>query len=79
MAKTTRAPERRIAVEGEIVELGQHGGERWALLLIGPAVLEVPVGARRDLHLGDRVVVRGRLLIETVGPPAGGAVRGPGG
>lgn len=67
-------------MEGEIVELGQQGGERWArLLLVGPAVLEVPVGARRDLHLGDRVVVRGRLQVERVGPlagrPGGGARR----
>jgi hypothetical protein len=77
VTKTTRRPGRRIAVGGEVVELVQRAGVRWARVLLSePAVLEIPIGSRRDLHLGDRLVVRGLLHVERVDWPAGAAARG---
>lgn len=62
-----------ICVEGEVVEVFQQGGARWAkLVLKSPTVLDVLTAAMRDVHLGDHIVVDGVLRIDRIRHVAAG-------
>ncbi len=55
------------AIEGEIVEIFERNGRRVARIVLSPQlVCDVPADAFSDAHLGDRVVVDGRVTIEQV-------------
>ncbi len=56
-----------ITVEGEIVEIFTREGQRLARIVVNPQVVcEVAADEFADAHLGDRVVVKGRVTIEQV-------------
>ncbi len=56
-----------IAVEGEIVEIFSRDGHRRARIVVTPQIVcEVIADAFGDAHLGDRVIVTGRVTIERV-------------
>ncbi len=56
-----------LSFEGEIVEIFERGGQRVArIVLAPPMVCEVSAADLADAHLGDRVIVNGRVTIEHV-------------
>ncbi len=56
-----------VALDGEIVEIFERGGRRFARIVLAPQmVCEVAAEDFGDAHLGDRVVVNGRVTIERV-------------
>ena len=55
------------AIEGEIVEMFARHGHRLARIVLTPQIVcEVAADDFGDAHLGDRVVVNGRVTIEQV-------------
>jgi hypothetical protein len=63
----TRSPAHGVSVEGEVVEIFEQGGARWAkLVLKSPTVLDVLTPAARDVHLGDHVAVDGVLKVARI-------------
>jgi hypothetical protein len=62
MARPT-AELRDVAIEGEIVEILEEGGHRFAKVkLTEPVVVDLPDTGPCDAHLGDRVVLRGLVF-----------------
>ncbi len=56
-----------LSIEGEIVEIFQRAGRRVARIVLSPQIVcEVPTEDFADAHLGDRVVVHGRVTIDQV-------------
>ena len=56
-----------IAIEGEIVETFTREGHRRARIVVKPQIVcEVTADEFGDAHLGDRVLVNGRVTIEQV-------------
>jgi hypothetical protein len=56
-----------VAMEGEIVEIFERAGRRLARIVLMPQIVcEVAAEDFGDAHLGDRVVVNGRVTIEQV-------------
>ncbi len=56
-----------VAIEGDIVEIFERGGRRFARIVLAPRmVCEVVADGFGDAHLGDRVEVTGRVTIEQV-------------
>jgi hypothetical protein len=54
-----------FSLEGEVVELFEHQGQRLAkVVFTAPVVLDLPDEEADRLHLGDRVVVHGWMGIE---------------
>jgi hypothetical protein len=54
-------------MEGDIVEIFERNGRRFARIVLTPQVVcEVDAGDFADAHLGDRVVVKGHVTIEQV-------------
>ncbi len=55
------------SVEGEIVEIFEREGRRFARILLTPRIVcDVAADDCTDAHLGDRVLVTGRIAIEQV-------------
>ncbi len=65
-----------VAMDGEIVELFERAGRRFARIVLTPQmVCEVAAEGFADAHLGDHVVVEGRVTIDQVSVvPSGDAV-----
>ena len=56
-----------VSMEGEIVEIFERDGRRFARIVLTPHVVcEVAAEDFGDAHLGDRVVVNGQVSIEQV-------------
>lgn len=54
-----------LSLEGEVVEIFEHEGQTLACLLIAPrVVIDVSDGGLEEVHLGDRVVLRGAMRVE---------------
>jgi hypothetical protein len=54
---------RNVALEGEIVEILEEGGHRFAKVkLTAPVIVDLPQAETSDTHLGDRVVVHGLVF-----------------
>jgi hypothetical protein len=52
-----------ISLEGEIVEILEEGGHRFAKVkLTAPVIVDLPGTESSDTHLGDRVVIRGLIF-----------------
>ncbi len=55
------------SAQGEIVEIFEREGRRFARILLAPHVVcDVAAEGCADAHLGDRVLVTGRISIEQV-------------
>ncbi len=55
------------SVEGEIVEIFERERKRFVRILLAPRVVcDVPTQGCDDVHLGDRVLVTGRVGIDQV-------------
>jgi hypothetical protein len=60
---------------GEVVEILEGVGERRAKVMLDSGlVLDVTVESAADVHLGDRVVVEGCILVERLRATASDAV-----
>lgn len=60
---TRTAELKNIALEGEIVEILEEGGRRFAKVkLTAPVVVDLPHTEISDTHLGDRVVIHGLVF-----------------
>lgn len=56
-----------VSLEGEIVEIFEREGLRLARIVLNPRIVcEVTAQGFDDAHLGDRVLVEGRVTIEHV-------------
>ena len=63
-----------LRLEGEVVEILEQHGRRLARVRLEPrSVLDLAASGIRDLHLGDRLLIDGSLVITAV-VPAGGIV-----
>ncbi len=58
---------RPCAIAGEVVEVHECEGQRLARIRPGSdTVIEVIVASLDDLHLGDRVVIDGALVVNRI-------------
>ncbi len=56
-----------VSLEGEIVEIFEREGRRLARIVLNPQIVcEVTASGFEDAHLGERVIVEGRVTIEHV-------------
>jgi hypothetical protein len=54
---------KNVALEGEIVEILEEGGRRFAKVkLTAPVTVDLPHTESNDTHLGDHVVIRGLVF-----------------
>lgn len=64
---TERASCELVSMEGEIVEIFERDGRRFARIVLTPQVVcEVAAEGFADAHLGDRVVATGHVTLEHV-------------
>ncbi len=55
------------SVQGEVVEIFEREGRRFARILLAPHVVcDVTAENCAEAHLGDRVLVAGRVIIHEV-------------
>lgn len=74
MVTESEAPQ-PLRLEGEVVEILEEEGRRLARVRIEPrSVLDLAASGIRELHLGDRLMIDGSLVINAV-VPAPGIVR----
>jgi len=61
-----------LRLEGEVVEILEQEGRRLARVKIEPrSVLDLAASGIRELHLGDRLMIDGSLVIDAVVPAPG--------
>ncbi len=61
-----------LSFEGEVVEIFEKAGQRLAKIMLRPrTVLDVGAADIVDVHLGDRVVISGLLVVDSVSANTG--------
>lgn len=71
MVTESEAPQ-PLRLEGEVVEILEEEGRRLARVRIEPRLmLDLAASGIRELHLGDRLLIDGSLVINAVVPAPG--------